>query len=122
MDYSFTQPIYLCIDYHQEIVALNPEDPYQHLPIGGRTASVMRLLLEDELTLLGGDRRFDVVIPAEGAEALWSAINVNVDLVLWAVPRMYNRDVDRMLDKGLIPEDNSWVEATTNTVAQRLAA
>ena len=122
MNYTFTDTIYLCIDYHQDIVALNPEDPFQHLPPGGRTASVLRLMLEGELQLLGGDKRFDVVIPVEDCETLWSAINVNVDLVLWSVPKMFNIDVDRMLNRGTIREHNSWVANISDSLESRLAA
>jgi len=103
---TFAEPLTLCIDYHIEApIQTGPDaDPYQHLPPGGRTASVLRLLLPSELRLLG-DRKFDVTVEVTDSEQLWSAINVNLEWVLWRVPAMYNMDCERLIAKGVVQQD-----------------
>ena len=94
----FTQPINLCIDYLAD--ECDRTDPYAHRPPAGRTASIVRLMTDKEMSL--SNYQWDEVVSVEDADMLWDAINANLEYVLWKTPTLYNMDCERLTARGIV--------------------
>ena len=107
----FTETLTLVIDYHVE-QAIDSSDPYAHRPPAGRTASIVRLMTDRELSLTSYS--FDVVVEVNEAAELWDGIVANLEYVLWRTPTIFNMDCERLIAKGVIAHD---IETPTMRVA-----
>ena len=97
---AFTETLNLIIDYHIE--DFDREDPYAHRPPAGRTASIVRLMTDRELSLT--TYQWDAVVQVADSDELWEAINANLEYVLWRTPTIYNMDCERLVARGVVPK------------------
>lgn len=104
---TFNETLNLIIDYHIED-DFDRTDPYAHRPPAGRTASIVRLMTDRELSLTTYE--FDAVVQVADSDELWEAINANLEYVLWRTPTMYNMDCKRLLARGVIPKNAQPIE------------
>jgi hypothetical protein len=104
---TFNETLNLIIDYHIE-ETIDSSDPYAHRPPAGRTASIVRLMTDRELSLTTYE--FDAVVQVADSDELWEAINANLEYVLWRTPTMYNMDCERLLARGVIPKNAQAIE------------
>jgi len=99
---TFTETLNLIIDYHIE-ETIDSSDPYAHRPPAGRTASIVRLMTDRELSLT--TYKWDAVVQVADSDELWEAIDANLEYVLWRTPTIYNMDCERLLARGVIPKN-----------------
>jgi len=104
---TFTETLNLIIDYHIDD-DFDRTDPYAHRPPAGRTASIVRLMTNRELSLTTYE--WDAVVQVADSDELWEAINANLEYVLWRTPAIYNMDCERLVARGVISKNAEVVE------------